>query len=225
MDDRSISSGGRDLALKVWLLDLVVRTEKGLARNSNPITAARHGDPLIADPDAGWPSRTFTAIPNWLPPTFTWPKGSVTPRTSAAEGPSGSDPSRRSSVGRLRGDRRPSARAGWARCTGRGIRGSAATSRSRSCRRISPRIAGRLKRFEKEARSASALNHPNIVTIYDIGSADAVSYIAMELVEGKTLRELLFAGAASDQSASCSSPLRSPTVWPAHTRPASSTGT
>jgi serine/threonine protein kinase/sugar lactone lactonase YvrE len=55
--------------------------------------------------------------------------------------------------------------------------------------------AGRLKRFEKEARSASALNHPNIVTIYDIGQADSVSYIAMELVEGKTLRELLFAGA------------------------------
>src|SRR5262245_12559645 len=54
--------------------------------------------------------------------------------------------------------------------------------------------AGRLKRFEKEARAASALNHPNIVTIYDIGSADALSYIAMELVAGKTLRELLFGG-------------------------------
>ena len=54
--------------------------------------------------------------------------------------------------------------------------------------------AGRLKRFEKEARSASALNHPNIVTIHEIGSADSVSYIVMELVEGKTLRELLFAG-------------------------------
>ena len=52
----------------------------------------------------------------------------------------------------------------------------------------------RLKRFEKEARSASALNHPNIVTIYDIGSVDSVSYIAMEKVDGKTLRELLFSG-------------------------------
>jgi WD40 repeat protein len=38
------------------------------------------------------------------------------------------------------------------------------------------------------------VNHPNIVTIYDIGQSDSVSYIAMELVEGKTLRELLFAG-------------------------------
>ncbi|HKF41856.1 MAG TPA: protein kinase [Thermoanaerobaculia bacterium] len=55
----------------------------------------------------------------------------------------------------------------------------------------------RLHRFEKEARSASALNHPNIVTVYDIGSEGPVSYIAMELVEGKTLRELLFGGALS----------------------------
>jgi Tol biopolymer transport system component len=52
----------------------------------------------------------------------------------------------------------------------------------------------RLKRFEKEARAASALNHSNIVTIYEIGSYGSVAYIAMELVEGKTLRELLFSG-------------------------------
>ncbi len=52
----------------------------------------------------------------------------------------------------------------------------------------------RLERFEKEARAASSLNHPNIVTIYDIGSSESVSYIAMELVEGKTLRELLASG-------------------------------
>ncbi len=48
----------------------------------------------------------------------------------------------------------------------------------------------RLRRFELEARSASALNHPNIVTIYDVGSADATSYLAMELVAGTTLRQL-----------------------------------
>jgi eukaryotic-like serine/threonine-protein kinase len=52
----------------------------------------------------------------------------------------------------------------------------------------------RLVRFEQEARSASALNHPNIVTIYETGAAGSVSYIAMELVEGKTLRELLVDG-------------------------------
>ncbi len=51
----------------------------------------------------------------------------------------------------------------------------------------------RRQRFEQEARSASALNHPNIITIYDIGSADRTTYIAMELVEGKTLRELIAA--------------------------------
>ncbi len=55
--------------------------------------------------------------------------------------------------------------------------------------------ASRLKRFEKEAQSASALNHPNIVTIYDIGQSEAVSWIAMEKVEGRTLRETLFSGA------------------------------
>ncbi|HEY7863712.1 MAG TPA: protein kinase, partial [Thermoanaerobaculia bacterium] len=53
----------------------------------------------------------------------------------------------------------------------------------------------RLARFEQEARAASALNHPGIVTIYDIGRADSVPYIAMELVSGKTLRELLTEGA------------------------------
>ncbi|HTO86390.1 MAG TPA: protein kinase [Thermoanaerobaculia bacterium] len=51
-----------------------------------------------------------------------------------------------------------------------------------------------LRRFEHEARAASALNHPNIVTVYDIGSAESVSYIAMELVEGRSLQELLASG-------------------------------
>jgi tetratricopeptide (TPR) repeat protein len=49
----------------------------------------------------------------------------------------------------------------------------------------------RLARFEQEARSASALNHPNIVTIYEVGTEGEARYIAMELVEGRTLREIL----------------------------------
>ena len=48
----------------------------------------------------------------------------------------------------------------------------------------------RLKRFEQEARLASSLNHPNIVTIHDIGTSGDVHYIAMELIEGQTLRAL-----------------------------------
>ena len=52
----------------------------------------------------------------------------------------------------------------------------------------------RLRRFELEARAASALNHPNIVHIYGIGRHEGMPYIAMELVNGTTLREFLGQG-------------------------------
>ncbi len=66
--------------------------------------------------------------------------------------------------------------------------------RSRFCLPHSPADNDRLRRFEQEARSASALNHPNIITIYELGQDGSTHYIAMELVEGKTVRELMVAG-------------------------------
>jgi serine/threonine protein kinase/Tol biopolymer transport system component len=51
-----------------------------------------------------------------------------------------------------------------------------------------------LRRFELEARAAAALNHPNIVAIYDVGFADGSPYIVCELLQGKTLRKRLAEG-------------------------------
>jgi len=49
----------------------------------------------------------------------------------------------------------------------------------------------KLNRFNQEAKAASALNHPNILTVYEIGEVDGKNYIATELIDGKTLREHL----------------------------------
>ena len=51
--------------------------------------------------------------------------------------------------------------------------------------------ADRLRRFENEARAASSLNHPNILTTYDVGTADGSPYLVSELLEGQTLRAKL----------------------------------
>ncbi|HAF15804.1 MAG TPA: hypothetical protein DCK99_19345, partial [Blastocatellia bacterium] len=52
----------------------------------------------------------------------------------------------------------------------------------------------RMSRFVREAKAASALNHPNIVTIHEIGRADSMRFIVMEFVEGTTLRQLIARG-------------------------------
>ena len=53
---------------------------------------------------------------------------------------------------------------------------------------------GRLKRFQQEAHSVVALNHPNILTVYEIGEDHSTHYIASELIEGETLRQRLTGG-------------------------------
>ncbi len=58
--------------------------------------------------------------------------------------------------------------------------------------------ADRLLRFEQEARATSALNHPNIVTIHELGEIGAGRFIVMELVEGRTLRSLMDEGVSLD---------------------------
>jgi serine/threonine-protein kinase len=50
------------------------------------------------------------------------------------------------------------------------------------------------ERFLREAKSAGRLNHPNVVTIYDVGEAGGIAYIAMEYLEGRSLRQVLDAG-------------------------------
>ncbi len=52
----------------------------------------------------------------------------------------------------------------------------------------------RLRRFEQEARAASALNHPNIITIHEIGNVDSNTFIVTEFIEGESLRQVMQAG-------------------------------
>jgi Tol biopolymer transport system component len=69
--------------------------------------------------------------------------------------------------------------------------------RSVALKILSPDLAGdagRKQRFEFEARAASALNHPGIVSVYDTGEFDGIAYIVSELVEGEMLRDIVKRG-------------------------------
>src|SRR5215471_1014870 len=54
--------------------------------------------------------------------------------------------------------------------------------------------AERLKRFEREAMAAAALNHPNILAVYDVGTDDRVTFVVSELLEGHTLTDRVARG-------------------------------
>ena len=56
------------------------------------------------------------------------------------------------------------------------------------------RDAGALERFKREAQAASAINHPHICTVYDVGDEQGEAFIAMECLEGQTLKERIESG-------------------------------
>ena len=75
-----------------------------------------------------------------------------------------------------------------------------------------------LSRFEREANAVAALSHPNILSIFDFGNEDGVAFAVMELLEGKTLREMLEAGPISQRKAVDYAQQVARGLWAAHER-------
>jgi eukaryotic-like serine/threonine-protein kinase len=73
-------------------------------------------------------------------------------------------------------------------------------------------------RFEREARTTSALNHPHICSIYDVGEQDGLSYLVMEFIEGQTLAELLSNGALPFEQATAFAVQMASALAAAHSR-------
>jgi serine/threonine protein kinase len=82
--------------------------------------------------------------------------------------------------------------------------------------------AGRVQRFEQEARATGQLNHPNILVVYDVGTHSGTPYLVSELLDGEPLRSLLSAGAltprrAIDYARQTAEGLAPPTTRPSST--------
>jgi eukaryotic-like serine/threonine-protein kinase len=75
-----------------------------------------------------------------------------------------------------------------------------------------------LSRFQREAKAASALNHPNIVTIYELGHLDDTHFIAMEMICGETLRSLIASGPLPFSKGDRDRNTGLPMLWPRRTR-------
>ncbi len=86
-------------------------------------------------------------------------------------------------------------------------------------------VPDRRARFQREARAAAALNHPNIVHLYSVEESEGLLFITMELVQGRTLRELLAPARRCRSRGRSPSRRRWPRALPARMRQESCTGT
>ena len=87
-----------------------------------------------------------------------------------------------------------SAPAAWARCGGRATSASGATWRSSCCCPIRRGTPSACSALQDEARAAGALNHTNVLTVYDVGDHHGAPYLVTECLEGQSLRARLSRG-------------------------------